>query len=53
MSKDRLRLSLQIVAKSRADCLQQLLIMVGRILRGDTKYEVGPHNFNILYEVKK
>lgn len=53
MKKDSLRLSLQVVAKSRSDCIQQLLLMVGRIVRGDTAYEVGPHYFDIIYESKK
>ncbi len=53
MKGDNLRLSLHIVAKSRSDCLQQLLVMVGRILRGDTAYEVGPHYFDIRYEPRK
>jgi cysteinyl-tRNA synthetase len=53
MKNDNLRLSLQVVAKSRSDCIQQLLLMVGRIVRGDTAYEVGPHYFDIRYESKK
>jgi hypothetical protein len=53
LKRNNIRLSLHCVSRNRTELLQQLLLMIGRIVRGDTAYEVGPHYFDIRYEQPK